>query len=109
MRKSPLLLLTLFVANFCFGQTADSIRQALKIATGPKRVELLLSVNQVNFAWKGKDMVDSTYYYAKAAYDLSDKIGFVKGKAYAAKRLSEWATSWSRNCALALSYAKEAV
>ena len=109
MRKSILLSLTLFAANFCFGQTADSIRQALKTAPDIKKVELLLLVNQVNFAWKGKAMVDSTYYYAKAAYDLSDKIGFVKGKGYAAKRLSEWAHMWSKDCALSLQYANEAV
>lgn len=105
-----LLLLVLFTSNFCFSQTeADSIRQALKTATDTKKVELLLSINQVNFAWKGKDMVDSTYYYAKAAYDLADKIGFSKGKGYAAKRLSEWAHMWSKNCVLSLQYAKEAV
>ena len=110
MRKSSLLVLLLLAVNFCFGQKeADSIRQALKTATGEKRVELLLSVNQVNFAWKGKDMVDSTYYYAKAAYDLSGKIGYVKGKGYAEKRLSEWAHYWSKDCGLALEYAKEAV
>src|SRR5215213_6074972 len=110
MKKMNLLLLLLLVANFCFGQKeADSIRQALKTATDTEKVELLLSINQVNFGWKGKDMVDSTFYYAKAAYDLADKIGFLKGKGFAAKRLSEWATNWSRNCHVALSYAKEAV
>jgi tetratricopeptide (TPR) repeat protein len=110
MRKLNLLVLLLLAVHFCFGQKeADSIRQALKTATGERKVELLLSVNQVNFSWKGKDMVDSTYYYAKVAYDLADKIGFLKGKAFAAKRLSEWATSWSRDCPLALRYAKEAV
>lgn len=110
MRKLNLLLLTILAAHFSVAQTeGDSIREALKKATGEKRVMLLLSVNQVNFAWKGKDRVDSTYYYAKAAYDLANKIGFLKGKGFAAKRLSEWASSWNRNCPLALSYAKEAV
>jgi tetratricopeptide (TPR) repeat protein len=110
MKKLNLLLVILSAFNFCFGQKeADSIRQALNSATDTKKVELLLSINQVNFAWKGKEMVDSTYYYAKAAYDLSDKIGFIKGKGYAAKRLSEWAHMWSKDCALSLQYAKEAV
>lgn len=108
MRKIIVVLLSVFVCVFSFAQSADSIRQALKKATGEKRVMLLLSINQVNFEWKGKDIPDSTYYYAKAAYDLSNKIGFLKGKGFAAKRLSEWA-GWIRNCSLALSYAKEAV
>jgi hypothetical protein len=110
MRKIFLLLLTLVAAHFSFAQKeADSIRQALKKATREKKVMLLLSVNQVNFAWKGKEMVDSTYYYAKAAYDLANKIGFLKGKGFAAKRLAEWSTSWSRDCPRALTFAKEAV
>lgn len=110
MKKVIIILLSLlFISTFSFAQSADSIRQALKKATGEKKVMLLLSINQVNFAWKGKDMVDSTYYYAKAAYDLANKIGFLKGKGFAAKRLSEWASSWSKDCPLALSYAKEAV
>ncbi|MDB5200428.1 MAG: hypothetical protein JWO92_2391 [Chitinophagaceae bacterium] len=111
MRKLNLLLLTLLASNFSFSQTraADSLRQAISTASGERKVALLLEVNQVNFAWKGKDMIDSTYYYAKAAYDLSDKIGFVKGKAFAAKRLSEWAHFWSKDCDLSLLYAKEAV
>jgi hypothetical protein len=110
MKKLNLLLSFLLAASFCFSQTqADSIRQALKTATGEDKVALLLSINQVNFAWKGKDMVDSTYYFAKAAYDLADRIGFQKGRGYAAKRLSEWAQMWSRNCNLSLQYAKESV
>jgi hypothetical protein len=74
MRKIFLLLLTLVAAHFSFAQKeADSIRQALKKATREKKVMLLLSVNQVNFAWKGKEMVDSTYYYAMT---LQIKSGF---------------------------------
>lgn len=111
MIKFNFFLIIVLSANFSFAQSksADSLRQAISAASGEHKVVLLLEVNQVNFAWKGKDMVDSTWYYAKQAYDLSNKIGFVKGKAFAAKRLSEWAHYWSKDCALALSFAKEAV
>lgn len=106
-----LSILSIVLIATCYSQSpkADSVRNTIINSKGINKVEALLEVNQVLFAWKGKAMVDSTYYYAKEAYDLAGKIGYMRGKAQAARRLSEWANFWRKNCAQSMSYAKEAL
>lgn len=83
MKLFRLLVLALFPLVFCFAKL-DSLRLAAQNSTGVKKVDILLQIVDISASGSADERIKSAYN----AYELSEKIGYLNGKALALNKIA---------------------